>query len=216
MLERTLERGALEPDRLSRYLGTIRGQVARLTGLVGDLLDLSRLQTGQLALAAGPVDLGRLAAAVVDRQRDVLEAGAAPTITLQVELDEPVISGDEARLDQVLTNLLSNAVKYSPPGSAVEVRVTARAGQVRITVVDHGMGVPPAERDALFTPFNRITAARASGVEGTGFGLYITRRIVVAHGGTIEYRETPGGGATFEVRLLTGARQPAPRVLGSV
>lgn len=200
MLERTLERGALEPDRLSRYLGTIRGQVARLTGLVGDLLDLSRLQTGQLALAAGPVDLGRLAAAVVDRQRDVLEAGAAPTITLQVELDEPVISGDEARLDQVLTNLLSNAVKYSRYAGDVTVEWRVEAPIVRIRIQDSGPGIPANRFDALFERFERLGMEMA-GIEGSGLGLAISRRLVEMMHGTIGAESRPGAGAVFWVGL---------------
>jgi signal transduction histidine kinase len=203
MIDRMLGRGAVDRPRLERHVATIREQVARASLLIGDLLDVSRMETGQLERRREPVDLVKLARAAVQRQRDALPDDATHEIVETAE--EPlVVEGDEARLDQVLTNLLSNAVKYSPDGGRIDVRLGRDDGQATIEVADHGVGVPEAERDRLFAPFSRTTAAVRSGVEGTGLGLYITRRIVEEHGGTIGFTETPGGGATFLVRLPLG------------
>jgi len=92
-------------------------------------------------------------------------------------------------------------VKYSPEGGRVEIRLARRGANATFTVVDQGIGISAAERDRLFAPFGRTSAARLSGIEGTGLGLYISRRIIDAHGGTIDVEDTPGGGSTFVVTL---------------
>ena len=108
-----------------------------------------------------------------------------------------------------IANLLSNAVKYSPAGGLVEVVRPARGRPAILEVVDQGIGVPEDERDQLFAPFSRTPTRRSTpGSRGPGSGLYISRRIVEAHGGSIELRDTPGGGATFRVTL------PLPAVGG--
>ena len=127
-----------------------------------------------------------------DAPHEIVEVAEQPSL---------VIEGDEGRLDQVVTNLLSNAVKYSPAGARIDVHLARQDGHATLSVVDHGIGIPEPERKDLFAPFSRTTAARQMGVEGTGLGLYISRQIVEAHGGTIHFEETPGGGATFLVCL---------------
>ena len=201
MIDRMLKRGQIEPARLERHVGTITVQTARATQLITELLDVSRIDAGQLDLRRGPVDLVALAAAAAQRERDALPENATHEIVETVTGAPLIVEGDEARLDQVLTNLLSNAVKYSPRGGRVELRLTRENGHAIVAVADRGIGIPPAERDRLFAPFGRTAAARLSGIEGTGLGLYISRRIVEAHGGTIAVEDTPGGGTTFVVRL---------------
>jgi signal transduction histidine kinase len=202
MLERLLERGTLDRQRLERLLAAIRQQVERASLLIGDLLDVSRLELGEQPLVREPVDLPRLVREAVQRQEDTLLSDDPRR--LQVEFDESAdlsIEGDEARFEQVLTNLLSNAIKYSPAGGLVTITLGQRDGNVELSVSDRGMGVAESERGTLFSPFSRTRSARESGIEGTGLGLYITRRIVEAHGGTISVSDTPGGGATFTVTL---------------
>jgi signal transduction histidine kinase len=209
MIDRMLEHGPFDEARLTRHVGTIRGQTARLARLVGLLLDVSRFETGRLALSWEPVDLVFLTRMAVARERDTLPEGTAHQVVLQVEGTSVIAEGDEARLEQVIANLLSNAVKYSPAGGLVEVVVRQEHGQALIDVVDRGIGVPEGERDQLFAPFSRTPSAIESGIEGTGLGLYISRRIVEAHGGSITLLETPGGGSTFRVTL------PVRRIAGN-
>jgi signal transduction histidine kinase len=201
MIERLLAQGIPQPARLERLVAGIRTQVARATLLVNELLDVERLERGADALQHGPVDLAALAQAAAQRERDTLSEDDRHTIVCAIEAPSARVAGDEARLDQVVTNLLSNAVKYSPEGGEVRVEVVREAGQAVLRVVDHGMGIPEAERGTLFSPFGRTASARASGIAGTGLGLYISRRIVEAHGGTIAVADTPGGGTTFNVTL---------------
>jgi len=201
MIERLVEHGPRDEARLARHVGTIRAQTARLSRLIGSLLDVSRIDTGRLMLAWEPVDLVLLARMAAARERDMLPEETAHQIVLRAEQAPVVAEGDEARLEQVVANLLSNAVNYSPAGGLVEVVVRSEADRAVLDVVDRGIGVPADEHDRLFAPFSRTPTAVDTGIEGTGLGLYISRRIVEAHGGTIEAFETPGGGATFRVTL---------------
>ena len=201
MIERLVEHGPRDEARLARHVGTIRAQTARLARLIGSLLDVSRIDTGRLMLAWEPVDLVLLARMAAARERDMLPEETAHQIVLRAEQAPVVAEGDEARLEQVVANLLSNAVKYSPAGGLVEVVVRSEEDRAVLDVIDRGIGVPADEHDRLFAPFSRTPTAVNTGIEGTGLGLYISRRIVEAHGGTIEALETPGGGATFRVTL---------------
>jgi signal transduction histidine kinase len=209
MMERMIERGPVDPTRLARHVANVRGQAGRASQLIGDLLDVSRIQAGQLQLRREPVDLVKLIRAAAQRERDALPEDTAHEIVERAEVSALVVAGDEARLDQVLTNLLSNAVKYSPEGGAIELELERRDGRAILRVADQGIGIPESEREAVFAPFARTTVAHRSGVEGTGLGLYITRRVVEAHGGTIVAGDTPGGGATFVVSLPLNERHPS-------
>jgi signal transduction histidine kinase len=143
----------------------------------------------------------RLARMAVARERDALPEASSHQIVSRAAEGSVVADGDEARLEQVVANLLSNAVKYSPDGGLVEVIVRRDGSQAVLDVIDRGMGVPEAERDRLFAPFSRAPSAVDTGIEGTGLGLYISRRIVEAHRGSIKLHATPGGGTTFRVAL---------------
>jgi signal transduction histidine kinase len=201
MIERLLNRGSVDDERLRRSVAGITRQVHRANELINDLLEVSRLQLGTRTFRCEPLDFALLVRQVVERTRDVLPDGTGHEIITAFG-DAPVtIKSDEARLDQVLTNLLSNAVKYSPDGGRIDVHLNARADDVELQVVDHGMGVPPGEDDVIFLPFSRATTARDSSIEGTGLGLYITKQTVESLGGSIRYEPTPGGGATFIVEL---------------
>ncbi|MCC6178863.1 MAG: sensor histidine kinase [Chloroflexi bacterium] len=201
MIERMVERGPMDEARLTRHLGTIRAQVARVSRLIRSLLDISRIESGRLGLNWEPVDLVMLARAAVIRERDALPEHTTHEIVLRAEHPQVVVEGDEARLEQVVANLLSNAVKYSPDGGRVEIAVRKQGEQAAVEVMDQGIGVPAAERHLLFAPFSRTMTAVEAGVEGTGLGLYISNRIVQAHGGAIELHDTLGGGSTFRVTL---------------
>ncbi len=189
------------PTRASRI---IEEEADRLDALVGDLLDLSRLQAGavQLSLAINTVD--EMIGAALQRAHGALK-GRAVAVTLP---DEMLLTRcDLVSSMRILVNLIENAVKYAPGDSAIEL-IAARAGdEVSIEVSDHGAGVPEGEEDRIFQPFYRPRGTPPD-VRGTGLGLSIARGLAEAQGGRLQYRRGPTGGATF-VLTLPGATGPA-------
>jgi len=186
----------------------IQRSVRRMGGMIGELLEGTRLESGQVELDRKPVDLGHLLVEVLERdvppsehERFRLEYPAAP---------RPVLA-DAPRLTRVVVNLLTNALKYSPPGSPVAVRLEYEESQAVVTVSDQGPGLRPEEAARLFQKYYR-TRATAEKSEGLGLGLYISRLIVEAHGGRIWVKSTPGQGArfTFTVPLATPTKELAP------
>ncbi|MBS2027597.1 MAG: HAMP domain-containing histidine kinase [Deltaproteobacteria bacterium] len=172
-------------------------QVEHLDRMVGDLLDTARIEHGELDLARRPTDL-----------RDLIRESVAlfrnQSVQHQIELEvpsEPVVAQcDPLRLEQVLNNLLSNAIKYSPGGGTVHVRLRERGDLASITVTDHGVGIDPDERRYVFEPFGRAPSTREA-APGVGLGLSAARRIVAAHGGTLDFDSVPGVATTFELLL---------------
>jgi signal transduction histidine kinase len=202
MAVRLVGRPALDRKRLVEVQAALEHQVSRMEGLVIDLLDIARIQRGELELRLGPVDLVELARQVVDRFEHAPERTPRHRLVLEAA---GAVRGhwDADRLDQVLTNLVSNALKYSPDGGEVRVRAERCDGQAVVTVRDEGLGIAVDEQAGLFQPFARGSAAR--GIRGTGLGLYIAAQIIARHGGTITVASEPGAGATFTVRLPLAA-----------
>lgn len=192
----------LTPERVRGKLEATARQVDRLVKLMNELLDVSRISGGQLALERERVDLTEIAREAVARfEAEIARARA----TVNVRADGPVVGEwDAFRIDQVVTNLLSNAIKYGG-ADPIEIRVGAADGRARLEVADHGIGIDPADRQRIFERFAR--AAPSSAYGGLGLGLYIARQIVEAHGGSIEVASEPGEGATFRMELpLEAAR----------
>lgn len=213
LLLRFLNQPQLDRRHLLELGTQLQGQIGRFEALVNDLLDVSRIQQGRLALRCEPIDLAKLTADVVAR----FEQSGERTPRHRLVLEASTLEGewDPTRLDQVLTNLVSNALKYSPDGGIVRIVVRRRDGMAEIGVTDHGIGIPPEERARLFQPFVRGTKARAQ-AGGTGLGLYIARQIVEQHAGTIEVCSQPGAGTTVIVRLpltLSGSEQSSTAAL---
>lgn len=181
-----------------RALARVGRQVDRLTRMLDDLLDAARIEAGYLELQPEELDLRREVQEVVR-----FYAPTAPDRDLVVEApDEPVtVRGDPLRIGQVITNLVSNAIKFSPEGGPVEVSVGLRGDEAVLTVADTGVGIAPEELSEIFTSFRR---SRPDVASGAGLGLSVVRRIVAAHGGTIEVESEPGVGSTFRVRLPDG------------
>jgi signal transduction histidine kinase len=180
---------------IARGIGErVERQVEELERLVNDLLDRTRIEAGQLDLQLDLHDLRDIVTCVLEDQRDLL-AGRVLTATCP---EYPVeLRCDRLRIQQVLQNLVSNAVKYSAESSGIEIGMGAADGHARLLVVDHGIGV--AGSDRLFEPFVRGT--NVGTVTGVGLGLSVSKKIVEGHGGTIDAFNTPGGGATFVLRL---------------
>ena len=186
-------------DELDRAMTRIGTESSRMASLVEDLLLLARLDQGR-PLRREPVELSRL---VDDAATDAraLEPGRPLTEHVQPEL---WVTGDEDRLRQVVANLMANVRTHTPPGTPMEVSLEASDGTCRLEVVDRGPGVPEATAERIFDRFYRGDPGRSRDRGGTGLGLPIAKAIVEAHGGTIELRTTPGGGATFAVWLPAG------------
>jgi len=186
--------------RQRELLDLARRHAGRLADLTEGLLDLARLGAVRAELKRGALDLARLIEDVGRLLRPQLEA-KGQRLTLERDQRLPAVSGDAARVAQILTNLLSNAHKYTPPGGRITVRVRGEAGRVRVEVGDTGIGISPADQARLFTPFFRARHPTVQAVGGTGLGLAITRALVERHGGTITVRSVPGQGSTFSFTL---------------
>lgn len=183
LLQRRQARGTLAMDYLERSLTTLDKAATRLALLTDDLLDVSRIRTGQLPLLLAPVELGDLVTTLLNREREA--HGDAHSLVLDLAPALPPIQADAARLEQVLTNLLDNAIKYSPAGGIVTVTVTLAEGGVHIGVRDAGIGLPAGSAEVIFTPFGRADNAVTHSLPGLGLGLYICRSIIERHGGRI-------------------------------
>ena len=183
ILLRAEERGQLDPDRLRRSLMTIDEATDRLTTLTADLLDVSRIRTGQLPLHLETIDLAALLRTIVGRYEDQLDDRHRLVATIP-SMPCPV-DADRSRLDQVMTNVLDNAIKYSPEGGEVRITLESSDGGLLVRVADQGIGLPPDSVEAIFQPFGRAANAARRSVPGMGLGLYICRTIVERHGGRV-------------------------------
>jgi signal transduction histidine kinase len=178
-------------------------QAERLSVLVTDLLDISRIQQGRLTLAQEPFDLAALVSRVVDEVRPTAEGRA---IGFTGPDDEPlIISGDPIRLEQVLNNLISNALKYSRDGDRVAVLVERDGQLARVQVRDTGIGIPAEALPHLFERYYRASNAAAGQIAGMGVGLFVVREIVAMHGGEVEVSSVEGEGSVFTVTLPIAA-----------
>ncbi len=202
-LGRELDLAQEAPQRLgplSRRVQTAERQVVRLVRLVEGLLDVSAVQAGRLRLERSVVDLAEVVeSAVEELEVQFSRAGCRPVLQLQRPVKGP---WDARRLHQVVSHLLSNALRYAP-GTAVEVEVKGRDRAAVLEVRDHGIGIAPEDLARIFDRFERASPTRNYG--GLGLGLYISRKIVEAHGGRIEALSRPGEGATFRIELPQGA-----------
>jgi signal transduction histidine kinase len=180
------------------FLALIADETNRLAALIGDVLDTSRIEAGTFSYSFTDVDLGRLVEDTVATARVGLDdVRLRATLTGRV----PPIRGDRERLRQVLTNLIDNAVKYSAAGDEVDVVVQPANGIVRISVADHGPGIPLDQQRLIFEKFGRGDNLGGGAKPGSGLGLFIARSIAEAHGGTVEVQSRPNEGATFTLTL---------------
>jgi signal transduction histidine kinase len=202
---RARDRGLLGLPRAEHSLEGILHTARRMAVLTNDLLDVSRIQSGQLALRCETVDLSRLLQDLV--QRWIAQADSTHIFELELPTGSVIVDADAGRLEQILENLLSNAIKYSPAGGMVEVQLVQEGREVVVQVRDYGIGLPPGSEDAVFEPFGRAPNAAARNVPGLGLGLYICRRIAELHGGRITAESDGDGlGTTFVLRLPTGRK----------
>ena len=172
--------------------------VLRLEEFTEDLLEMARLEQGAVALEPEDLDVRTLLSEIV-ADHQILAKQRRQWFALDAPADTMKVSADRGRLRQALSNLVGNAIKYAPSGTPINVRAEKQNGLFRIAVSDHGPGIPPEERGHMFEKFFRGRGVGST--PGAGLGLSIARSLVVLHGGTLDYEDTPGGGSTFVVCL---------------
>ncbi|HEU4674579.1 MAG TPA: ATP-binding protein [Motilibacteraceae bacterium] len=206
LLAETVTAASDDPDAVRRFAGRMQREAERLSTLIQDIIDLSRLQ-GQDALAEPhPVELDHV---VVDAVDAVRLAAQAKDIRIVTGGDSgATVLGDEQLLVTALRNLVDNAVNYSPEGTRVAVSVRRVADVVEVSVTDQGIGIPERDLERIFERFYRVDPARSRATGGTGLGLSIVKHVVANHGGELSVWSVEGAGSTFTMRL------PAP--VGSV
>ena len=188
------------PDSAARLVTIAFNNSQRLVRLINDILDIEKIESGKVTFHLRPLDVLALVEQAIDANR-----GFAEGYGVRIRLDEASVAGDvradSDRLMQVVTNLLSNAIKFSPRGSEVMVAIEARDGAMRISVRDHGPGIPEDFKPRIFEKFAQADASDARQKGGTGLGLSIVKQIVIRLEGHVGFLDAPGGGTIFYVDL---------------
>ena len=211
LLAETLARDAASsdvPERMRERITKIEVETGHLVQMVGELLDLARIEGGTQLNLDDDVDLGRLAETSIERLRLFADRNGV-TLVVDAEPGLPTVHGDEARLGQVFVNLVHNAIKFSPDGGEVRVTVRGGDGELIATVADQGIGVAKADRVRIFERFYKADRARLRG-GGTGLGLSIARHVVEGHGGTIRVESEEGRGSAFTFTIPVARRADGP------
>lgn len=198
----TLLAGALEtdPEKAGRFVEIIHNHSERLANLIGDLLALSALESGDLELELAPLSI----TSAVRHAFNLLEQkanGKGISIVLNGIEGAPPVLADHGRIEQVLINLLDNAIKYTPENGSVKISAHDAGDMMKITVIDTGNGIPPKDLPRIFERFYRVDSARSRDQGGTGLGLSIVKHIVQLHGGDVSAESTMGKGSTFTFTL---------------
>ncbi len=201
---------ALDETTKGRYLSIISEETQKLEELIGDLLDLARLEGGGGTLAFKQVAVADLFGRVVDRHGPTIRDRQI-TVSRKIVPDDLELSGDPQRLEQALQNLAANAIRHTPEGGAVELAAHVAADGVHLTVADSGTGIAAEHLPRLFDRFYKVDPSRHAGASatGSGLGLSIVRAIVERHGGRITAANAPSGGAMFEIVLPAHAHDRA-------
>jgi PAS domain S-box/PAS domain S-box len=198
--------GGLEPDEVRAYGGYIFNDADRVNRLIGDMLDLDRMESGRMSIRTTDVDINEVLSDAIAR------AGSSPTVEFKADLDPrlPIVVGDRDRLVQVVSNLVNNAVKYSPDGGTVTLSTRAEGGYALVSVTDTGLGIPPDEIGHVFERFRRVRSGAAQSIPGTGLGLTIVKQIVEMHGGKIWVESAVGHGSAFHFTVPLAAENATP------
>ena len=202
--------GGLEPDELRAYGGYIFNDADRVNRLIGDMLDLDRMESGRMSIRSGAVDVNEVLSEAMAR------AGtAASTVEFKADLDPrlPIVSGDRDRLIQVVSNLVNNAIKYSPDGGTVTLSSRVEGGFALVSISDTGLGIPPDEIGHVFERFRRVRSGAAQSIPGTGLGLTIVKQIVEMHGGKIWVESAVGHGSAFHFTVPMAVDNTSPMQL---
>ncbi|WP_066585576.1 sensor histidine kinase [Cellulomonas timonensis] len=209
LLAETVEAAADDPEAVRRFAGRMQGEAARLSTLVQEIIELSRLQVASAIQELVPVEVDGVIEESVDRARTGANAKG-----IVFEVGGPTglrVFGDHALLVTAVRNLLDNAVAYSPAQTRIGVGVRLVDGLVEIAVVDQGIGIAPEDQERLFERFYRVDPARSRDTGGTGLGLSIVKHVAADHGGDVTVWSQPGQGSTFTIRLPEAESAHIPR-----
>ena len=199
LLAEAVEEAKDDPDAVTRFAGRMQSESLRLTRLVQQIIDLSRLQNDAISEEAAVVKVEELVAEATEHSATEAERkGIEIATAIEPEL---FVHGDRGQLYAAVSNLVENAVTYSPEESRVAVMAELTDDDVRITVADHGIGIPDDEIDRIFERFYRVDPARARNTGGTGLGLSIVKHVAASNGGSVEVWSEPGSGSTFTLVL---------------
>jgi two-component system sensor histidine kinase KdpD len=186
----------LDDESCRILVDTAAEEAGRLNRLVGNLLDMTRLEAGAIKVKREPCDVQDVIGTALHQVSERL--GNRP-VEIDIPADLPLVPLDFVLVVHVLVNLIDNALKYSPPGSPIQIRTRPSDGEVLIEVADQGIGIPAEDLDRVFQKFYRVQ--RPDNVTGTGLGLSISRGLVEAHGGRIWAQNRPDGGTVITVAL---------------
>jgi len=202
----TLQGGALEDEATAReFLARADSEIDRLVQMVEELLELSRIESGEVPFGQQPVEMGNVLVEAVKRLRPQAERQGL-NLTLDVSPELPPVVGDAERLERVVVNLLQNAIKFSPAGGSIRVSAAIAGGEVTVKVSDTGAGIAPEDLPRVFERFYK--ADRSRGSVGTGLGLAVVKHTVEAHGGSVSAESEPGRGSTFSFSIPAASGAP--------
>jgi len=197
----TLELGRVRtPERAQEYYGIINGEAKKLTRLIENILDFSRMEAGLRPYRMEPADLGEVVTRVLSRMETQFSQGHF-VVQTDIALSLPRVLADEGATEQAIENLLANAIKYSGEARRIEVRAERHGGHVEISVTDHGIGISRREQSRIFRKFYRVQRELGGGPQGTGLGLAIVDHTMRGHGGFVRVSSEPQQGSTFTLHF---------------
>ncbi len=206
----TLEMGRLNsPEKYQEYYRTIRKESERLTGLINNILDFSRIEAGKKEYSFRETDMGELVHNTIDAYRFQIEQNGF-TYQENIACDLPPVRVDREAIARSLLNLVNNAIKYSHEEKFVGVNLYRTNGTMRLEVVDHGIGIPRSEQSKIFEKFYRVGNPLVHNTKGSGLGLSLVRHIAQAHGGDVAVESSPGKGSKFTFTLPIAHLQKEP------
>lgn len=198
----TLLEGAIDdPDVNRRFLERAAHQTDRLNHLLRDLIEISRIESGDMKLSLRYFDIDEFLTQLVEELQSVANQQSIKLTLEKSDDEDALVLGDKERIKQVLQNLIENAIKYNVEGGSVRVTVELRKKTAILRIIDTGLGIPGEHKERIFERFYRVDKDRSRQIGGTGLGLAIVKHIVQAHKGTVEVADTPGGGTTFVLTL---------------
>jgi signal transduction histidine kinase len=197
----TLEMGRVSAEEKKRqYYRVIHKESQRLTQLINNILDFSRIEAGRKEYRMAPADLNRIVGDVLEAYRFSIEQQGF-TLESKLAEDLPEVEVDKEALSQAVINLINNSIKYSRDEKLIRLETARNSGNVSLSVTDRGIGIPSSDQAKIFEKFYRAENSLVHETKGSGLGLTLVRHIVEAHGGSVEVESSPGKGSTFTLVL---------------